>query len=56
MDAYLKLNLNDSGKYPTEYFTNVIQNLSKLDSYKDFIFNNINKNLAWRVEIEISYK
>ena len=50
MDAYLKLNLNDSGKYPTEYFTNVIQNLSKLDSYKDFIFNNINKNLAWRVE------
>ena len=50
MDAYLKLNLNDSGKFPSEYFTNVVQNLSKLDSYKDFIFNNINKNLAWRVE------
>ena len=50
MDAYLKLNLNDSGKYESEYLTNVIQNLSKLDSYKDFIFNNINKNLASRVE------
>ena len=50
MDAYLKLNLNDSGKYQSEYLTNVIQNLSKLDSYKDFIFNNINKNLASRVE------
>jgi hypothetical protein len=50
MDAYLKLNLNDSGKYSSEYLTNVIQNLSKLDSYKDFIFNNINKNLASRVE------
>jgi len=50
MDAYLPLNLNDIGKYHSEYLTNAIQNLSKLDSYKDFIFNNINKNLASRVE------
>ena len=50
MDAYLTLNLNDTGKYHSEYLTNTIQNLSKLDSYKDFIFNNINKNLASRVE------
>ena len=50
MDAYLKLNLNDPGKYESEYLTNLIQNLSKLDSYKDFIFNNINRNLASRVE------
>ena len=44
MDAYLTLNLNDTGKYHSEYLTNTIQNLSKLDSFKDFIFNNINKN------------
>ena len=50
MDAYLTLNLNDTGKYHPEYLTNAIQNLSKLDSYKDFVFNNINKNLASRVE------
>ena len=50
MDAYLTLNLNDTGKYHSEYLTNTIQNLSKLDSFKDFIFNNINKNLASRVE------
>ena len=50
MDADLKLNLNDTGKYHSEYLTTAIQNLSKLDSYKDFIFNNINKNLASRVE------
>ena len=50
MDLQLKLHINESGKYRTEYLTCVIQNLSKLDSYKDFIFNNINKNIVSRVE------
>ena len=50
MDPELKLHINESGKYRTEYLTSAIQNLSKLDSYKDFIFNNINKNILSRVE------
>ena len=50
MDAELKVHINETGKYRTEYLTFAIQNLSKLDSYKDYIFNNINKNIASRVQ------
>ena len=50
MDPELKLHINESGKYRTEYLTSAIKNLSKLDSYKDLIFNNINKNILARVE------
>lgn len=50
MDAELKVHINETGKYRTEYLTFALQNLSKLDSYKDFIFNNINKNIASRVQ------
>ena len=50
MDAELKVHINETGKYRTEYLTCAIQNLSKLDSYKDYIFNNINKNIAARVQ------
>ena len=50
MDPDLKLHINATGKYRTEYLTSAIQNLSKLDSYKDFIFNNINRNISTRVQ------
>ena len=50
MDAELKVHINETGKYRSEYLTFAIQNLSKLDAYKDYIFNNINKNIASRVQ------
>ena len=50
MDPDLKLHINETGKYKTEYLTCAIKNLSKLDSYKDLVFNNINKNIMLRVE------
>ena len=50
MEPELKLNINETGKYRTEYITCALQNLSKLDSYKDFIFNNINKQILARVQ------
>ena len=50
MEPELKLQLNETGKYRSEYLTFALQNLSKLDSYKDQIFNNINKNIMSRVD------
>ena len=50
MEPELKLHLNETGKYRREYLTFALQNLNKLDSYKDLIFNNINKNILSRVE------
>ena len=50
MEPELKINLNEAGKYRSEYLTSALQNLGKLDSYKDLIFNNINKNILSRVE------
>ena len=50
MDPELKIHINELGKFRTEYITSAIQNLSKLDSFKDYIFNNINKNILSRVE------
>ena len=50
MDTELKLHVNETGKYRREYLTFAIQNLSKLDSYKDYIFNNINKSISSRVQ------
>ena len=50
MEPELKLHLNETGKYRSEYLTFALQNLNKLDSYKDLIFNNINKNILSRVE------
>jgi hypothetical protein len=50
MDPELKLHINETGKFRSEYLTCVIQNLGKLDSYKDFIFNNINKSISARVQ------
>ena len=37
MDAELKVHINETGKYRSEYLTFAIQNLSKLDAYKDYI-------------------
>ena len=50
MDPELKLHINETGKYRTEYLTFAIQNLSKLDTFKNLIFNNINRNIATRVQ------
>lgn len=50
MDPELKLHINETGKFRSEYLTCAIQNLGKLDSYKDFIFNNINKSISARVQ------
>lgn len=50
MEPELKLHLNETGKYRSEYLTFALQNLSKLDLYKDQIFNNINKNIMSRVD------
>ena len=50
MEQELNINLNDTGKFRSEYLTSAIKTLSKLDSYKDVVFNNINKNLLSRVE------
>ena len=50
MEPELKLHLNETGKYRSEYLTFALQNLSKLDSYKDIIFNNINKNILSRAK------
>ena len=50
MEPELKLHLNGTGKYRSEYLTFALQNLGKLDSYKDLIFHNINKSILSRVE------
>lgn len=50
MEPEFKLHLDETGKYQSEYLTFALQNLSKLDSYKNMIFNNINKNILSRTK------
>ena len=49
MKADLNIHMNETGKFRAEYLTSAIQSLNKLDNYKDYVFNNINKNISDRV-------
>ena len=49
MKADLNIHINETGKFRAEYLTSAIQNLNKLDNYKNYVFNNINKNISDRV-------
>lgn len=49
MKVDLNIHINETGKFRAEYLTSAIQNLNKLDNYKNYVFNNINKNISDRV-------